>query len=153
MASKRDVRSCFSAKGNESKRSRISIPEIVITATDIASQAEVEMSKEEVKKESTKRKTYQNVPEKVRKEVGRYALIHGTKAAVDKYSKIYPKYDLKRTSVNTRKTKCKNNKENTLPKKSGRPSLLSDELLQKTRGIVIGTRYFPFQHHHFNFYD
>ena len=53
MASKRDVRSCFSAKGNESKCSRISIPEIVITATDIASQAKVEISKEAIKKEST----------------------------------------------------------------------------------------------------
>ena len=51
------------------------------------------MSKEEVKKELTKRKAYLNVPEKVRKEVGRYALIHGTKTAVDKYSKIYPKCD------------------------------------------------------------
>ena len=97
------------------------------------------MSKEEVKKESTKRKTYQNVPEKVRKEVGRYALIYGTKAAVDKYSKIYPKYDLKCTSVNTSKTKCKNNKENTLAKESGRPNHLSDEYLQKSKDIVIAT--------------
>ena len=55
MASKRGVRSYFSAKINESKRSRISIPEIFITAIDIASQAEVEMSKEEVNKESTKK--------------------------------------------------------------------------------------------------
>ena len=138
MALKRDIRSCFSAKGNESKRSRISVPEIVITATDIASQAEVKMSKEEFKKESFKRKTHQNVPEKVRKEFGRYGLIHWTKAAVDKYSKIYPNYDLNCTSVNTWKKKCKNNKDNTLVKKSGRPNLLSDELLQKTKDIVIG---------------
>ena len=48
MASKRDVCSYFSAKENEIKRSRISIPEIIITATDNASQAEVE-------KESAKR--------------------------------------------------------------------------------------------------
>ena len=98
------------------------------------------MPKVEVKKESTKKKTHKNVPEKVRKEVGRYALIHETKAAVDKYSKIYPKYDLKLTSVNTWETKCKNNKENTLAKKSERPNLLSDELPQKTKDIVIGTR-------------
>ena len=127
MASKRDVRSYFSAKENESKRSRISIPEII-------------MAKEEVKKESVKRQKYQNVPEKVRKEVGRYALIHGTKSIVDKYSKIYPKYELMRTSVNTWKTKCKSNKENTLIKKSGRPNLLSEELLQKPKDIEIGTR-------------
>lgn len=65
----------------------------------------------EVKKESAKRQEHQNVPEKVRKEVGKYALIHEKKAAVDKYSKIYPKYDLKRTSVNTWKKKCKINKK------------------------------------------
>ena len=63
------------------------------------------MAKVEVKKESAKRPKYQNIPEKVRKEAGRYALIHGTKAVVDKNSKIYPKYDLKRTSVNTWKKK------------------------------------------------
>ena len=140
MASKRDVRSSFSAKENESKRSRISISEIIILATDNATQAEVDMAKDKVKKESAKRQKYQNVTEKVRKEVRRYALIHGTKAAVDKYSKIFPKYDLKCTSVNTWKTKCKSNKENTLIKKSGRPNLLSDELLHKTKDIVIGTR-------------
>ena len=121
-------------------RSRISIPEIIITATYNASQADVDMSKEEVKKGSAKRQKYQNVPEKVRKDVRRYALIHGTKPAVDKYSKIYPKYDLQHTSVNTWKIKCKSNKENTLIKKSGRPKLFNDELLQKTRDIVIGTR-------------
>ena len=55
MTSKRDVRSYFSVMENESKRSRISIPEIIITATDNASQAEVDMAKEEVKKESAKR--------------------------------------------------------------------------------------------------
>ena len=34
MASKRDGRCYFGAKENESKRSRISIPEIIITAAD-----------------------------------------------------------------------------------------------------------------------
>ena len=49
--------------------------------------------------------------------------------SIDQYSKIYPKYDLKSTSVNTWKTKWKSNKENTLIKKSETPNLLSDELL------------------------
>ena len=94
---------------------------IIITATDNTSQAKTYMEKEEVKKESAEREKYQNVPEKVRKKVGRYALIHGTKPAVDKYSKICPKHNL-----NTWKTKCKTNKENTLMKKSGKPNFLSD---------------------------
>ena len=55
MASKRDVHSYCNAKENESKRSGISIPEIIITATDNASPGEVYMAKEEVNKESAKR--------------------------------------------------------------------------------------------------
>ena len=55
MVPKRDVHSYFSAKVNESKRSRISIPGIIITATDNASKADVDMAKEEVKKESATR--------------------------------------------------------------------------------------------------
>ena len=73
MASKRDVHSYFSTKENESKRSKISIPEIIVTATNNANQAEVDTAKEQVKKESAKRRKCQNVPEKARKEVGRYA--------------------------------------------------------------------------------
>ena len=61
MASKRDVRSYFSAKENEIKRSKISIPEIIITGTDNANQAEVDLAKEQVKKKSAKRQKYQNV--------------------------------------------------------------------------------------------
>ena len=55
MASKRDVHSSCNAKENESKRSGISTPEIIITATDNASPVEVYMAKEEVNKESAKR--------------------------------------------------------------------------------------------------
>ena len=51
MALKKDVHSYFSGKKNKSKLPRISIPEIIITVTDNASQAEVDMAKEEVKKE------------------------------------------------------------------------------------------------------
>ena len=49
-----DVGSYFSAKKNEGKRSRISIPEIIITAADNAKQAEFYIAKEKVKKESAK---------------------------------------------------------------------------------------------------
>ena len=46
MASKRDVHSYCNAKENESKRSGISIPEIIITAKDNASPVEVYMARE-----------------------------------------------------------------------------------------------------------
>ena len=66
-------------------------------------------------------------------------MVKRTKAAVTRYSKIYPKYNLKRTSLNTWKSKSKNSKESTLAENSVRPNLLSDELIQKTKSIVIGT--------------
>ena len=46
MASKRDVHFYCNAKENESKRSGISIPEIIITAKDNASPVEVYMARE-----------------------------------------------------------------------------------------------------------
>ena len=55
MASKRDVLFYCNAKENESKRSGISIPEIIITAKDNASPVEVYMAREQVNKESAKR--------------------------------------------------------------------------------------------------
>ena len=79
------------------------------------------------------------MPEKVRKEVERFTLVNGKNTTIDRYSKIYPKYELKTTSVNTWKSKCKNNKESILAKNYVRPNLSSDELLQKTKDIVIGT--------------
>ena len=33
-----------------------------------------------------------NVPEKIKTEVRTYALIHGTKAALERFNKIYPRY-------------------------------------------------------------
>ena len=59
------------------------------------------MAKEQVKKLEAKRNNYQNVPENVGREAGRFAWVNGTKAAINRYSRIYPKYGLKRTSVNT----------------------------------------------------
>ena len=86
------------------------------------------------------RPTYQNVPEKVKIEVGRFAAANGTKEAIKRYSKIYPKYNFKRTSVNSWKGKIKTKKESCLAKRSGRHNLLDDHLLKKTKDIIIGTR-------------
>ena len=46
-------------------------------------QAEVEIGKEQVKKQVAKRKNYQNVVEKVRNEVVRFALVNGTKTTIN----------------------------------------------------------------------
>ena len=67
--------------------------------------AEVDMTEGELKKQAARWNNYQNIPEKVWKEVGRYALVNGTKTVIDMYCKIYPKCELKRISVNTWKSK------------------------------------------------
>jgi len=86
------------------------------------------------------RKSYQTIPEKVKSEVGTYAALNGTKAALKKYAKTYPKFELKRQTVNSWKSKIKTNKGGSLSKQSGRPNLLSEDLLKKTKDIVIGIR-------------
>ena len=145
MASKKEIRSYFVVNNTGkdshiSKKPRLSNSEIVDSVTDNVCRAELEMPREEVKQRVARKETYESIPDKIRKEVGRYALINGTKASIDQYSKIYPKYTFKRTTVNTWKAKCKNNKEGPLAKNSGRPNVLSNELLKKTKDIVIGTR-------------
>ena len=97
------------------------------------------MAKEEVKARVAKINNDQNIPE-IRKEVGRYASVNGIIAAIDTYSKFYPKFNLKCVSVNTQKAKHKNNKESSLAKNSVRFNLLSVDPLQKTKDIVTGTR-------------
>ena len=77
MVSKRDIRFYFSVVSeNVKKDSTMSIPEIIISASDDVSQAEVDMAKEYVKNQVAKRKKYQNESDKVQKEVGRFALVN-----------------------------------------------------------------------------
>lgn len=44
------------------------------------------MVKKEVKEQVAERNNYPNIPEKVPIEVGRYALVNGTKAVIDRSS-------------------------------------------------------------------
>ena len=44
------------------------------------------MAKEQVKKTTVERKNYRNIPERVRKEVKRFALVNGPKAVINRYS-------------------------------------------------------------------
>ena len=53
---------------------------------------------------------FQDVQEKIWKEAGTFALVSRTKAVINRYSKISPRYDLKPTHVNIWKSKCKKNK-------------------------------------------
>ena len=143
MASKKDLRSYFATVQNKQKvveKKSVGIREMIVSETNVANNADVDMARSEVKKQVKHRQKYQTVPGKVKIEIGRYALLHGTQAALKKFSKIHPKYDLKRTSINTWKEKCKTKKESALEKLSGRPTLLSNHLIRKAKDIIIGAR-------------
>ena len=43
---------------------------------------------------------YENIPLKIKQEIGNYTAIYGTKAVIDRFSKIYANFSLKRTTVN-----------------------------------------------------
>ena len=53
---------------------------------------------------------YENIPLKIKQEIGNYAAIHGTKTAINHFSKIYLKFPLKRTTLNSWKEKVKKKK-------------------------------------------
>ena len=81
-----------------------------------------------------------NVPENIKTEVGTYTLIHGTKAALERFNKIYPNYTFLRTSINNWKFKIKDKEGKAIFKRKGRPNQLSDDLMEKVKTIMIGTR-------------
>ena len=70
-------------------------------------------------------------------EIGKYVLAHSTKDAVAKFSKQYPKYTFKRTSINSLKASFKNNGNSENLKKTGRPNLLSEEFLKRTKDVIL----------------
>ena len=68
----------------------------------------------------------------------KYVLAHSTKDVLAKFSKQYPKYTFKRTSINFWKASIKNNGNSQNLKKIGRPNLLSEELLKRTKDVIVG---------------
>ena len=79
-------------------------PDIIIYAAENVTPAEIDMVKDEVKT-SVLPKKYVLMPEHIKREVGNYAIVNGTKAHINKFQKRYPKYDFKRTTVNSWKIK------------------------------------------------
>ena len=124
MSSKTGIRAFFNRKraavsdGPTAKKNKPSNPEIVASATDSVNRAEIQIVMDEVEK-STARQNYNIVPKPVRIEVGKYALRHSTKDALVHFSKKYPKYNFKRTSVNSWKASLKNNEIDQSLKKIG----------------------------------
>ena len=73
-------------------------------------------------------------------EVGKYALAHSTKNALARFPKQYPKYTCKWTSINSWKALFKNNGNSQDLKKIGWPNLLSEDMLKRTKDVIIGSR-------------
>ena len=147
MASKTDVRSNFKKidSNNETSSSSQKAPRLFQSASNIITgEAEIQYVEQEVKKQVAKSTVkYNNVPSKIKEEIGRYAIIHGTKSVIDRFSKVYTKYSLKRTTVNGWKESCKKQK-NDQPiapvQRKRRPNLGDDEMLKKTKDIIVGSR-------------
>ena len=54
-----------------------------------------------VEKSAARKNHYNNIPKHICIEIGRYALHHSTKDAPEKNLKQYPKFNFKRTSINS----------------------------------------------------
>ena len=68
-------------------------------------------------------------------------MIHGTKSALERFGKKYPKYTFIRTSVNKWKKKIEKDKkyDNAINhRRKGRPNILDDEFLVKVKDVVTG---------------
>ena len=117
-------------------------PALVASATDDVSQSELMVVENQMKKSAQVRKHYSKiVPETIKREAGKYALLHGTKATVERFNKVYPNYTFVRTTINNWNIKMKKEKDGkTIFKKKGRPNLVSDDFMEKIKTIMIGTR-------------
>lgn len=118
---------------------------IKTASEDAVSQSEMILVENEVQKSTMPRQHYnKQVPEKMKREVGQYAVYHGASAAVKHFNQIYPNYVFRRTTVNSWKTKIKTSKsqnsQDVVFKKKGRPNFLSEDLLKKVKVLMIGTR-------------
>ena len=117
-------------------------PAYVANATDDVSQSELMMVENEIKKSTQARKHYNKIiPEKIEREAEKHAQLHGTKATVERFNKVYLKYTFVRTTINNWKLKMKKEKDGkTIFKKKGRPNLVSDDFMKKIKTIMIGTQ-------------
>ena len=115
MAKVNDIRTFLTG------RKETDAPALVVNPTDDVSRSELMMVENEIKKSRQVRKHYNRIVlEKIKGEAGKYALLHGTKATVERFSKVYPKYTFVRTTINNWKLKMKKEKNGkTIFKKKG----------------------------------
>ena len=113
MAKVRDFRDFYKtvAKNNNGK-SDDKLQPFLSSASGGVNQAEISIVSNEIKSYTQPRKNYNtSVPERIKNKVGEYALIHGTKSALEKFGKKYPKYTFTRTSVDNWKKQLEKDKK------------------------------------------
>ena len=83
MASKRNLRSYFVKIDNTSKETSSSsqnVSLIIQSSSNITGETDIQYVQQEIKKQVVKpAKHYDDIPSKIKQEIGSYALIHGTK--------------------------------------------------------------------------
>ena len=105
MSSTRDIRDFYKTSNNK-------IPPFLTSGSGSLNQAELHAISEEVKSSVQPRKHYNtSVSERIKNEFGQYALVNGTKSALEKFKTKYPQYTFVRTSVNNWKKKIENDKK------------------------------------------
>ena len=78
-----------SSQKKEKTESSSIVPKFLTSASGSVSNAELSMIAEEIKSSWQPRKHYNTkVPESIKSEVGNYALVHGTKAALEKWKEV-----------------------------------------------------------------
>ena len=143
MDSKRDLRSRFVKTDNtntETSSSSQKASLIIQSSSNIAGGTEIQYVQQQIKKQAAKpAEHYGNIPSKIKGEIGSYALIHWTKAAIDCFSKVYTKYSPKRTMVNGSKERWEKKDLHSI-RKRGRRNLVDDERLKKAKDNIMGSR-------------
>ena len=145
MAENRDLRDFYKTVTKKNKgKSDDKVPPFLCSASGSVNQAEISIISNEIKSYTQSRKNYNtSVPERIKNEAGEYALIHGTKSALEESGEKYPKYTFIRTSVNNWKKKIEKDKKNdnaTVHRRKGRRNLLDYEFLVKVKDVMTGVR-------------
>ena len=147
MAKVRDLRNYYKSLSKSSNgKSPEKIPTFLTSASGSVNRAEISSINKEIKAyvQPKTAKKYSTVPRHIKNEVGEYALLNGTKLAVEKFKKKYPKCTFIRTSINNWKNKIQRDKNDpgssTVHERRGRPNLLLDELMLKVKDVIICVR-------------
>ena len=126
-------------KVSDPENSDVRITNVVKSATNDITKAEITLVEDEIQKSCSRPDEYQKgIPEEIKKEVGMYANIYRTASAIKRFSTKYEKYTFNRTTVNSWKAKSKNE---SVFNKAGRPNILGESLIKKLIiDRAIGTR-------------